>query len=189
MTAIDTEALLAAWTGGDTVASNAVLTHLYDELCARASRYLRRERIGHTLETSALVHEVYLKLSAQTKAQWRSRDHLLAVSSQLMRRILVDHARRHAFTKRGGGRRPLPLEAAATLALAHDSRTVELDGALRDLAEVDPDLVRVVEMRYFGGLENAEVAAVLGLSERTVIRRWRLAQAWLCRYLSEGRGS
>ncbi len=179
----ETTAMLAAWSAGDDAALAALLPRVYAELSSRAARYLRRERPGHTLETGALVNEVYLRLSAQERARWQNREHFMAVSASLMRRVLVDHARSRGSAKRGGARRQLSLDEVATLELAHDPQLVALDDALRELSVVDPELARVVELRYFGGLENAEIAALDGVSERTVIRRWRFAQAWLYRTL------
>jgi RNA polymerase sigma factor (TIGR02999 family) len=162
---------------------------VYDELRRQAARYMRREPVGHTLQTTAVVHEAYLRLVEQDSARWQSRTHFFAVAAQLMRRILVDHARGRRAVKRGGaegrgaaGR--LPLEVAE--GVPHEQPAVDvlaLDEALRRLAELDPKQSRVVELRYFAGLGIEETAEVLGVSPATVKREWSMARAWLRREL------
>lgn len=164
---------------GDTGALNRLLPLVYDELRRIARRQLRAERPDHTLNTTSLVHEAYLKLVDQTRAQWRDRVHFFAVASQAMRRILVDHARKHLAAKRGGHQQRVPLEAAA---LAVDERAemlLALDEALTDLARLDERLSRVVECRFFGGLSEEDTAEALGVTARTVRRDWVKAKGWL----------
>jgi RNA polymerase sigma factor (TIGR02999 family) len=162
---------------------------VYDELRRQAARYMRREPVGHTLQTTAVVHEAYLRLVEQDSARWQSRTHFFAVAAQLMRRILVDHARGRQAVKRGGaegrgaaGR--LPLEVAEGVPDGQPAVDVlALDEALRRLAELDPKQSRVVELRYFAGLGIEETAEVLGVSPATVKREWSTARAWLRREL------
>jgi RNA polymerase sigma-70 factor (ECF subfamily) len=161
---------------------------LYDDLRRIAERSMRRERSGHHLEPASLVSEAYLRLAEQTRAQWRSREHVLAAAAQVMRRILVDHARSRHAMKRGGDTTELPLdeELAGSIA-APEEEGIDLailDDALARLAEIDPQAVRVVELRYFAGLTLEETAAVLSISTATVKRDWALARAWLYRELS-----
>lgn len=174
---------LRRWSAGDRQALNDVLPVVYEELSRIASRCLRKERRDHTLQTSALVHEAYLRLIDQDRAQWRDRSHFFAIAAQLMRRLLVDHARRRGSTKRGGDAVLLSLEDALVVDGRVDPVVLTLQDALVELEGVDSELATVVELRYFGGLENGEIAQLQSVSERTVIRRWRTAQAWLYRYL------
>jgi RNA polymerase sigma factor (TIGR02999 family) len=150
---------------------------LYDELRRLAARHMRRERPGHTLQPTALVHEVYMRLAEQAPAPWQSRAHFFGIAAESMRRVLVEHARRRNTAKRGGGR-----EAPGALQLPSAGRAVDvlaLDDALTRLARIDPDRSRIVELRFFGGLTVEEAAEVLAVSPATVTRRWRLAKAWL----------
>lgn len=177
--------LLRAWGEGRGEALDELFPHVYNELRRRASAYLRRERAGHTLQTTALVHEAYLKLVDQHDADWKNREHFFAIAAQAMRRILVDHARARHRGKRGGSVEDLPLEDAL-LAIADDSDVdvVALDEALRRLAVVDRDQERLVELRYFAGLSLEDAAAILGVSRATAAREWQMAKAWLRRELT-----
>src|SRR5690349_9789580 len=150
---------------------------------------MSRERKGHTLQTTALINEAYVRLVDQKNVQWANRSHFFAISAQIMRRILIDHARRHAYAKRGGGARQVSLEEAATVTLNPGSELIRLDEALNSLAEKDPRRSRVVELRYFGGLNNEEIAGVLHVSENTVTRDWNMARAWLYQQLTGGASS
>jgi RNA polymerase sigma-70 factor (ECF subfamily) len=147
---------------------------------------MSREREGHTLQTSALVNEAYLKLCDQTRVRWQNRAHFFAIAAQTMRRILIDHARRRAFAKRGGGARELQLDEAAVLTDERAAELVALDEALQTLAEVDERKSKVVELRFFGGLSVEETAEVLGVSPDTVTREWRRARAFLRREIQGG---
>ncbi|MCB1034031.1 MAG: sigma-70 family RNA polymerase sigma factor [Acidobacteria bacterium] len=160
----------------------------YDELRRIALGYLRRERPDHTLEASGLVHEAYLRLLDQHPEAWKNRLHFFAMAATLMRRILVDHARRAGFAKRGGGAVRLPLEEAGISSPRRPPELLDLDEALAALAELDEEQARIVELRYFGGLTAEEIGVVLSLSSPTVTRRWRIARSWLYRYLAEGGG-
>lgn len=176
--------LLEQWRQGDEEAGQQVLPAIYDELCALARRQLRRERAGHTLETSALVHEAYLRLVVQKEASWRSRAHFLAIAATMMRRILSNHGRDRGRGKRGGGVVHLPLEEESLAGFAQRTVGFEvLDDALQALARVEAQQAKIVEMRYFGGMTSEEIAEVLAISVPTVTRRWRVARAWLYRYL------
>ena len=160
---------------------------LYDELRRIAVRSMRQERAGHTLEPAGLVSEAYLRLAEQSRVEWRSREHVLGAAAQVMRRILVDHARSRTAIKRGGENEALPLDEtlAGTIAAPEEDVDLEvLDDALARLAEVDKQAVRVVELRYFAGLTLEETAAVLGISTATVKRDWAMARAWLYRELA-----
>lgn len=177
--------LLQRWSDGHLDAMPQLMDVVYAELRDLARRYLRKERSGHTLETSALVHEAYVKLVDQNRVRWQSRAHFYAIAAQTMRRILVDHARSHAYQKRGGGARKVSLEDALQIGDAERAPDlVALDDALKRLAESDPDRARLVELRFFGGLSHPEIAEVLGVSTSTVERQWRLARAWLYKALS-----
>ena len=181
----DISTLLCAWSDGDRNALERLTPIVYDELHRLAGRYMRRERPGHSLQTTALVHEAYMRLVDYKRMQWQNRAHFFAVSSQLMRRILVDHARRHNL-KRGGGVLHVSLEQAAVLVADEDTDLVALDDAMNALARIDPRKVQVVEMRFFGGLSVEEIAEVLKVSTVTVKRDWRTARTWLYRELTGG---
>lgn len=176
--------LLLAWSNGDERALEELLPLVYEELRKLAQAYLRRERTGHTLQTSALVNEAYLKLIDQ-RVTWNNRTHFFGIASQAMRRILVDHARSHRSDKRGGDQPPLALDEALDELQERDADLVALDDALNSLAAIDPRQSRIVEMRYFGGLTIDETAEALGISTATIEREWNLARTWLWRELSK----
>jgi RNA polymerase sigma factor (TIGR02999 family) len=156
-----------------------LLPLVYQELRRLAAGYLRRERAGHTLQPTALVHEAYLRMVDQTQVRWQNRAHFFGVAAQMMRRILVDHARSQHAEKRGGDVQKLSLDENIDVSGDRASELVALDEALERLAEIDPQKSRVVELRFFGGLSVEETAEVLGVSAPTVKRHWRLAKAWL----------
>jgi len=165
--------------------SDALLRLVYDELRRQAHRYLQKERVGHTLQTTALVHEAYLKLIKQQLVRWESRSHFFAIAATIMRRILIDHAKTRHRNRRGGSQEDLPLENALTIAAGKtDVDLLALDEALNRLAEKDVHLAKIVELRFFSGLDVPETAEVLGVSEPTIKRDWALAKAWLRRELT-----
>lgn len=175
--------LLKEWSEGDRAALEKLLPLVHQELHRLARRYMRRERAAHTLQTTAVVNEAYLRLVDQQGADWRSRAHFFAVSAQVMRHILVDYARRKYSGKRGGAAHKGTLDEVAPASTERAAELVALDEALQALAELHPRRCKVVELRYFGGLNNREAAEVLGISEVTVERDWRFARAWLYREL------
>jgi RNA polymerase sigma factor (TIGR02999 family) len=174
--------LLAEWSAGDQAALERLMPLIYDELRRLARARLRRERPGHLLQTTALVNEAYLKLVDQRQVRWQNRSHFFAIAARLMRRILVDHARRHAAAKRGGAAEPVTLSNVPEWP-ASRLDVVAVDTALVRLAELDPRQSRIVELRVFGGLTADETAEVLDISPRTVRREWTLAKAWLYRQI------
>ena len=176
--------LLAEWSEGNQAALDKLYPLVYNELRRLAHGYLRRERKGHTLQTTALINEAYLRLVDQKQVHWANRSHFFAISAQIMRRILIDHARRYDYAKRGGGAPRISLDEAAVVAKERARELLMLDEALNGLAKIDPRRGRVVELRYFGGLNNEEIAAVLKISENTVTRDWNMARAWLYQELS-----
>lgn len=176
--------LLQAWTDGDAVALEELTTLVYRELRRIAGRYMGRERQDHTLQTSALINEAYLRLIDTRGVQWQNRAHFFAVSAQVMRHILVDFARARDNLKRGAGLRPVSLDDAAVAAPERSADLLALNEALERLAALSPRQSRVVQLRYFGGLTEDEMAEVLGVSPRTVRSDWSLARAWLHRELS-----
>jgi len=177
--------LLVAWSNGDRAALDDLIPLVYDELRRLASRYMRRESQGHTLQTSALINEAYLRLVDQKKVQWQNRAHFFGVAARLMRQILVDHARSRSRAKRGGGAQMVTL--AEQLVLYKEAADViALDDALNNLAEMDPRKSQIVELKCFSGLTTDEVAEVLKITSRTVEREWRKAKAWLNRAISKG---
>jgi RNA polymerase sigma factor (TIGR02999 family) len=182
----DVTTLLLEWSKGRKEALNQLMSLVYAELRQIAAHHLRSERANHTLQSTALVNEVYLRLIDQNRVQWRDRDHFFAFASQLVRRVLVDHARRRKSAKRGGGQAALALDESIA-----DGRTdvdlIALDDALTSLADMDPQQGRIVELRFFGGLSIKSTANVLGISTSTVTRDWNLARAWLKRELIRGR--
>ena len=179
----DVSQLLRAWSDGDEGALDRLTPIVYDELRRLARRYMKRERPGHSLQTTALVNEAYMRLVDYKRMQWQNRAHFFAVSAQLMRRILVDHARRHNL-KRGGGVQRVSWTEAAVVGGEDDADLVALDDAMNALARLDPRKVQVVEMRFFGGLSVEETAEVLKVSPVTVKRDWRTARTWLYRELT-----
>jgi RNA polymerase sigma factor (TIGR02999 family) len=175
----DITQLLVDWSNGRQEALADLLPVVYDELRRAAKRSLRRERPNHTLSSTALVNEVYLQLVDQTAVPWQNRAHFFGIAANLMRQILVQHARRHQTAKRGGGQYLWTLDEAAVVPIERPVDLVALDDALSDLAERDARKGRIVELRFFGGLSTEETAQVLGISPRTVKREWRLAKARL----------
>jgi RNA polymerase sigma-70 factor (ECF subfamily) len=182
----DVAALLGGLDVGNDKAAAELVVQLYSELRTLASRYLRRERSDHTLQTTALVHEAYLRLADQREVRWKNREQFVGVAAQLMRRILVDYSRSHDAQKRGKGFERVFLEEAEGVSKGKSSDVIALDEALTRLAEFDPQQARLVEMRFFGGLSLEEAAGVLGVSRTTVKRNWNLSKAWLARELSKG---
>jgi RNA polymerase sigma factor (TIGR02999 family) len=179
--------LLLEWQHGDRDALDRLTPLVYEELRRMAHRYIQREREGHTLETTALVNEAYLRLINQQKMDWQNRAHFFAVTAEVMRHVLIDHARRRHYLKRGGEARRVPLEEANAMTQARAAELVALDEALDRLMNLDPRKSRVVELRYFGGLSLEETAAILGVSIMTVRRDWRAAKAWLYKEVTSDR--
>ncbi len=181
----DVSQLLRAWSGGDQGALEKLTPIVYAELHRLARRYMAGECPGHSLQATALVNEAYMRLVEYRRMQWQDRAHFFAVSAQLMRRILVEHVRRHNL-KRGGDLQRVSLEKAAVVDGGRATDLVALDNAMNALARLDPRKVQVVEMRFFGGLSVQETAEVLKVSAVTVMRDWNTARAWLCRELTGG---
>ena len=176
--------LLKAWGDGDRAALELLTAKVYDELRRIARRYMRNERAGNTLQTTALVNEVYLRLVDVKSVRWEHRNQFFAISAQMMRRILVDSARARGTDKRGGGAIRVSVDEAAVLSPEPDASMVALDDSLEALARIAPRQAKVVELRYFGGLSVEQTVEVMGISERTVMRDWEFAKAWLSRELS-----
>jgi RNA polymerase sigma factor (TIGR02999 family) len=181
--------LLGEWSRGETDALEQLLPIVYAELRRVARRALRRERVEHTLQPTALINELYLRLVQQRSATWENRAQFFGVAAQLMRRILVDHARAHAAAKRGGSSPRLSLSEAGNVGVEPALEVLAVDRALTRLAKLDANQARIVELRYFSGLTVEETAHVLGISPRTVKREWRLAKAWLYEQLSTHLGA
>lgn len=177
---------LIAWSSGDVAALDDVIQAVYNELRRMADHYLRLERLGHTLQPTALVHEAYLRLIDQTQVSWRNRAHFFGVAAQMMRRILVDYAKTKHRNKRGGKAVKLSLDEAINLSQGRAPDLVALDDALNSLAQLDERKSRAVELRFFGGLSVEETAEVLGVSPQTVLRDWKLAKAWLYQEIKRG---
>jgi len=175
----DVTALLGQLAKGNDAAASKLIPIVYDELRRLAGGYMRRERKDHTLQPTALVHEAYLKLTEQRVVDWQGRAHFFGIAAQVMRRILIDHARGHMREKRGGGARPVPLDEALVLSPEQSSELVMLDASLERLAKLDPRQSRIVELRFFGGLTVEQTADTLGISAKTVKREWSMAKAWL----------
>ena len=177
--------LLLDWSNGDKTALDKLMPLIYDELRRLAHRYMSRERAGHTMQTTALVNEAYVRLINRKNVHWQDRAHFFAIAAELMRTILVDHARSHATAKRGGGARKFSLDEALVVSQERAAQVVALDEALTTLAEVDSKQSRIVELRFFGGLTIEETAEVLQLSPATIKREWNTAKAWLYHELSK----
>ena len=173
--------LLKDWGNGDETARDQLMPLVYEELHHMAHRYMRKERPGHTLQTSALVHEAYVRLVDQTDVEWQNRAHFYGIAAQMMRRILVDHARSRQYAKRGGDARPVSLDEVAMVSEERTAEVIALDEALAGLAVIDQRKSQVVELRFFGGLSIEETAGVLAVSPGTIMRDWTLAKAWLRR--------
>lgn len=180
----DLTQLLRAWGQGDETALEKLVPLVYEQLHAAARRYMAGERAGHTLQTTALIHETYLRLVKVRQIDWQNRAHFFAICAQLMRRILVDFARTRGYQKRGGGVQHVDFEHALLVGSQPEGDLVALDEALQRLAEVDERKSRVVELRFFGGMDVKETAEVMKISPDTVMRDWKLAKVWLLRELS-----
>jgi RNA polymerase sigma factor (TIGR02999 family) len=172
---------LACWKGGDSEALERLLPLVYDELHRQAVRFFSRERAGHTLQPTALVNEVYLRLVDQHEVTWQNRAQFFAIAAQMMRRILVSHARARRAAKRGGDERRITLGDGVAVAPSRDVNLLAVDEALRRLEAIDPEKSRMVELRFFSGLSVEETAEVMGVSPRTIDRKWQTAKAWLHR--------
>jgi RNA polymerase sigma factor (TIGR02999 family) len=180
----DVTTLLLEWSEGSQAALEQVTPLIYDELRRLAARQLRRERPGHTLQSTALVHEAYLKLIDQRRVHWHDREHFFAVASQMIRRILVSYARSRNASKRSHGRTMLAFEGAAPPGMTSEIDLIALDDALERLSQLDPQQGRIIELRFFGGVSIQGTAKLLGISTATVNRDWKLARAWLHRELA-----
>jgi RNA polymerase sigma factor (TIGR02999 family) len=181
----DVTGLLHAWVGGEPQAREQLMLAVYGELRRRAAARLRRERPGHVLQPTALVHEAYLRLVGQRQTEWQNRAHFFAVASEMMRRILVDHARRRKTAKRSGGWARVTVDEAIGQSDPPDVNILDLDAALSELASLDLRKSRVAELRFFGGLSPDETAGALGISRATVDREWQVARAWLYRRITQ----
>jgi RNA polymerase sigma-70 factor, ECF subfamily len=177
--------LLGEWSNGDEAALGKLFPLVHPELHRLAHHYMSRERMGHTLQTTAVLNEAYLRLVDETKPVWQGRSHFIAVAAQLMRHIMVDHARKHQSLKRGGGALKVTLDEAALVTETRSHELLDLDEGLERLAAQDARKAQIVELRYFGGLTVEETAEFLKLSQRTVEREWTVAKAWLYRELSD----
>ena len=175
--------LLQAWGAGDQAALDRLAPLVYGELHRLAKSYLRGERAGHLLQTTALINEAYLRLIDWPKSDWENRAQFFGIAAQMMRRVLVDFARSRQYAKRGGDAQQVSLSEAEALPIDRDAEIIKLDDALQSLAELSPRQCRIVELRFFGGLSVEETAEVLDISPRTVIREWNVARAWLYREL------
>jgi len=176
--------LLVAWSNGDSAARDALMPLVHEELRRLAHRYMRRERGNHTLQTSALVNEAYLRLIDQKDVHWQNRAHFFGIAARIMRRILVDYARKRGFAKRGGDLQPVALDEAMIVSPERAAEVVALDDALNRLGELDQRKSQIIELRFFGGLSIDETAEVLGVSSGTVMRDWTFAKAWLRREIT-----
>jgi len=181
----DVTQLLVAWGDGDQNARDQLMPLVYDELHRLAHRHIKKERPGHTLQTSALVNEAYVRLVDQREVHWQSRAHFFSIAAQMMRRILVDYARSRRFAKRGGNARQVALKEELLVAKERNLEVIALDDALKELAAIDERKCQVVELKFFGGLSIEETAEVLAVSPGTVMRDWTLAKAWLKRAMSK----
>ena len=177
--------LLMNWSKGDKTALDQLIPLVHSELRRLAKRYMARQNPGHTLQTSALINEAYLRLVDQQSVHWQDRAHFFAVSAQIMRNILIDHARKYSYAKRGAGARKVALDSSIAMPEKKAKEIVALDDALVGLATVDPRKSQIVELRFFGGLTIEETAEVMSISPATVQREWRAARAWLQRAMSD----
>jgi RNA polymerase sigma-70 factor (ECF subfamily) len=175
--------LLINWRNGDKAAFDQLMPLVYEELRRLARRFMGKERRDHTLQTSALINEAYLRLVDQTAANWQNRAHFFAVAAQVMRHILIDHARSYKYEKRGGGAQKVPLDEAAVFSEERVAELVALDDALTSLSALDLRKSQIIELRFFGGLSIEETAEVMGLSPTTVQREWRATKSWLQRFI------
>lgn len=185
----DVTLILKQLSAGDQEAVNKLVPVLYDELRRLAAYYLRKERSDHTLQATALVHEAYVRLVDQREVEWKNRNHFFAVAAQLMRRVLLDHARKHQAVKRGGPLPKVKLDDVVAMCEENAAELVALDGLLNRLSTIDPQQTRVVELRFFGGMSVEETAEVMNISPATVKREWAMAKAWFARELSRGSSS
>ncbi len=176
--------LLNNWSNGDELALEQLIPLVYEELRKMAKQYMQSQRIGHTLQPTALIHEVYVKLAGQQEQSWKNRAHFFGVAAQAMRHILVDYVRHRGYQKRGGNAQRVELDEAMIVSSERAAGLVELDEALTKLAKLDERKSRVVELKYFGGLSNEEMAEVLNVTTKTIIRDWQFARTWLLRELS-----
>jgi len=181
----DVTQLLKDWTGGDEAAADRLMPLVHEELRRLAHQYMRREKPGHTLQTSALVNEAYVRLVDQSKIQWESRAHFFGIAARLMRQILVDQARRKNFAKRGGGAIRVSLDSANAIAQEQSANVMALDEALKTLEQTDLRKSQIVELRFFGGMSIEETAEALKISPGTVMREWTFARAWLRNQMSQ----
>jgi RNA polymerase sigma-70 factor, ECF subfamily len=179
--------LLRAWGDGDVQARDDLVALVYGDLRRRAAAYLRRERADHTLQPTALVHEAYVRLIGQTRVSWQNRAHFFGIAAQMMRRVLVDHAREHRAAKRPGAGVKVPLDERIGATQPDQCELLMLHAALEDLAKLDGRQAEIVELKYFGGLSEQEVAEVLSLSRATITREWQSARAWMFRRITQGR--
>ena len=177
--------LLIAWSEGDQVARDKLMPLVHEELHRLAHRYMRRESPGHTLQTSALVNEAFVRLVGQKNVRWQNRAHFFGIAAQMMRRVLVDYARSRNYAKRGGGAAKLSLEEGLVVSDERSAEVVAVHEALEELAKIDPRQAQIVELKFFGGLSNEETAGVLDVSAGTVARDWTMAKAWLRREMSK----
>jgi RNA polymerase sigma-70 factor (ECF subfamily) len=180
--------LLLAWNDGDQMALDKLVPLVEAELRRLARTYMNRERAGHTLQTTALINEAYVRLIDSHSVQWQSRAHFYGIAAQVMRRVLVDSARKRNYRKRGGGSHQITFTETLAVTAAEDTNVLALDEALNELAKIDERKARVVEMRFFGGLSEKETAVALRVSPETARRDWRMAKSWLLRQLSQGSG-
>src|SRR5438874_4548704 len=181
----DVTELLIEWSNGDKAALDKLMPLIHEELRRLAHHYISHERPGHTLQTTALVNEAYLRLVNRKGVHWQNRAHFFAIAATLMRSLLVDHARSHAYAKRGGDARKITIDEAMIVSQERAAEVVALDDVLKQLANFDPQQSRIVELRFFGGLTIDETAEVLGLSPATIKREWSTARAWLYRELNK----
>ncbi len=177
--------ILHDWNNGVTDAKERLIPYVYDELKRQARALMSRERLNHTLQPTALVHEAFIKISKDSGIEWKNRSHFYGIASHLMRQILVQHARMHAAEKRGGNRVLFSIDDVQVSLEQRAGAILDLDAVLEKLFEINEEQSKIVEMKFFGGLSHQEIADALGISERTVVRKWRAARLWLFRELSE----